>query len=699
MFLLIQQDLSNIQIDQVGQLIQKEDLDVLKMKLSKLKKQFEDENSNIELHNGDSNSSCTRYHLFISNSLHHLKECLQHFYLIQKLNETKIENESLVQQLSIHTVTKDMETQCELTIAGEINGPTVNNFRTTDNRQLNDVITNNMVVTHRSTESQSDDKEMVHKKSGPSTTSHQVHIANSSTSTDFIIQSSLKDSATQIEHVYKHNVGVQVYIPTENQAAEKVESPKTGRKLISTTVEDVERVITDIETENVVENPELRRSNNIFSGFGSTLDRIEGMVKNDRNYRGTCSIASRFGLGSYFREDDHIRRNSSLDYRMDEPYSLKFDTSSPKLSDISKKYGNRSFDSKRAFDASNDFDSAIKGYDAMQNNFSGEGNAKLKNLYFKLQGKYKELERTCNQLKYENQENLAVIEQLSELVPDFKEVQEIKKKAKVNHGTSSIATSSIATQTDDTLDLHNKKYKMNNLKVAHIKPRLSEGAISPASSAMSISPASSMINISYDMNENNVVRNVALLHNSQHLQDMKEGGSRKNEYELKTLDDKYRPGEKSVKNNWINETNLLTETNLLQFSPEKESKAFLSESITSLDSTSSRRDSRGYSSIFETLREKDEEDFRSTSQRSPLTPSLRNSLSPRERPQTWFGFPDGTEKGTYTRSFAYDRELNLPSRQNKEEVTFSRAHRSSWALPDWMKTKKKDQSHIKQFIQ
>lgn len=527
--------------------------------------------------------------------------------------------------------------------------------------------------------------------------------------------------------------------------SENVVSKPGGRKLVGTTVEDEEKVVTEIQTENVVENPDIMKARDVFSGFSHTLDRIETLVKNDRKSKNFDSIASRFGLTSYLRDDDPVMKRSvsTYEYKSDDSFSpLKFGASSYKpfsgssnklntidsfeskysstARAVSPLYRSSKYDFNRSYGGSSfEYNSPIKSATSFDNiatdtHFSSSlavmgdrpclscgtrssqhNGEKLKTIESdkkNLEKKCLTLESTIDKLKQENEEYTLLIEQLTRVYPNDNKVHEIKRKLR----TKPVRIDG-ATQTFDHESNGKKAKDYNGVKVAHIKPLPSDTS-RPYSSMLSershtYSPTN--INVTYDMNENSVVHQIDSTQGSYSSHNPYKSpsttGYRSNSnpsspynrrrYEIPTSPLSYR------KNDSVTSRG----SNLIEFSPVEDKSA---------DKTYAQRNvgspTNYSSSVFDRLRKSDKYSEQTTN---------------RSRPQTWYGFSPDTKEASYTSQYSGDgsssgkqneKGLNLPSRDHNTagDVIFSsNTRRSSWSIPDWMKTKKKQQEHVRQFIQ
>ena len=247
----------------------------------------------------------------------------------------------------------------------------------------------------------------------------------------------------------KRDIGTQLY-PAPVQTRDKCVQfdSKANRKLIDTTVEDIEKIITEIQSEDFTDRTDIRKSGEIFSGFSTLLGRIEGLVANDRRSRKLGGgVLSRLGVISPIN-DDILRPASSIFDKYDSKM-IAYDQQ-----DFSAKYksGGRSL-------------TWVADFDPYKNNAEDERN-KHNGL---VQQKYKELASVCQKLKQENSGFMTLIEQLTRLVPDKKLVDDIWRVIKnKKHQRSN------GTQTEEIFDFSLKEDRGKSMKIAHVKPRVAE---------------------------------------------------------------------------------------------------------------------------------------------------------------------------------------------------------------------------------
>ena len=493
------------------------------------------------------------------------------------------------------------------------------------------------------------------------------------------------------------------------------ESPLNQRKLITTTFEDEEKVVTEIKTEDVVENRELRKSRDIFQGFSSTLNRIEDLMSERKHKRPVDPILQRFGLSSYLR-DDARPYSPALDYpkRSDDLYSSNYTTPSYKsysgshsklnidTNDStyssggrpygSPKYNSSKYDYNRSFGNDSEETNRLSRYGSMDNlSVDRKRDILLENYATSkrrsdnadklvametdkrsLEDKCRTLESVIHELRQENSECLVLIEELAHLSPNNEKLRDVKRKLR-----SKMKKTDTSTQTNDQ-DLYSRNWKdYNALKVAHIKPLpLHE---EEKEERRSYSPANT-INVTYGLNENNIVRNIAQA--SMHQNVFNTSLSTYNTSEEKTNKSLELPLEQ-------NKMPASFETNLLQFSPDND-KTYTQHTQAAVDEFSANVSTR--------FLDNDK--------------STRNSIgrSSRSRPQTWYGAPDDG-KGYYkdltyegvkqTNNNGYvskDRSLYFPEKRTDEEVIFSKPITSAWPIPSWMKSKRKNSSEKTQSV-
>ena len=265
----------------------------------------------------------------------------------------------------------------------------------------------------------------------------------------------------------KRDIGTQLY-PTPVQTRDKCVQfdSKANRKLIDTTVEDIEKIITEIQSEDFTDRTDIRKSGEIFSGFSTLLGRIEGLVANDRRSRKLGGgVLSRLGVISPI-SDDILRPVSSIFDKYDSKM-IAYDQQ-----DFSAKYksGGRSL-------------TWVADLDPHKNNNTEDERSKQNRL---VQQKYKELASVCQKLKQENSGFMTLIEQLTRLVPDKKLVDDIWRVIKnKKHQRSN------GTQTEEIFDLSLKEDRGKSMKIAHVKPRVAEESTQlPPKKEMASSPFS-----------------------------------------------------------------------------------------------------------------------------------------------------------------------------------------------------------------
>ena len=295
---------------------------------------------------------------------------------------------------------------------------------------------------------------------------------------------------------------------------------------------------------NFKDSPELnaKKSHEIFSGFNSTLNRIEDLVKSDRDRdrspsfsreRSTVGRSPSFNLGSLSSRSDagalssrsesnSYRSSSSLSYRYDDAYSSKY--SSPYTTSFSgsstaraasdmydskyssRTYGSSSYSSK--YDNNRSFGgSSLSRYNSSENLVSGgfRGSSSDLSLSYssrnetkRLEDRIRELEAKVREVQHENQEYSTLVQELSRNFPNDDHLREIKRKV-----TGKIA---------DSIIMGRKE----NVKVARIEPFSSENKRSSNSinvnynvkdSTQLTSKDLDKKNVTYDI-QVNVVRNV-----------------------------------------------------------------------------------------------------------------------------------------------------------------------------------------------
>ena len=318
----------------------------------------------------------------------------------------------------------------------------------TDNEiKSNEDVVDGKVKQSASIEKSNEDR----KDASTSTTEGYRRMKDRETSTDKKI---IYNTATQTMLprellTVKRDIGTQLY-PTPVQTRDKCVQfdSKANRRLIDTTVEDIEKIITEIQSEDFTDRTDIRKSGEIFSGFSTLLGRIEGLVANDRRSRKLGGgVLSRLGVISPI-SDDILRPASSIFDKYDSKM-IAYDQQ-----DFSAKYksGGRSL-------------TWVADFDPYKSNMEDERN-KHNGL---VQQKYKELASVCQKLKQENSGFITLIEQLTRLVPDKKLVDDIWRVIKnKKHQRSN------GTQTEEIFDLSLKEDRGKSMKIAHVKPRVAE---------------------------------------------------------------------------------------------------------------------------------------------------------------------------------------------------------------------------------
>jgi len=424
-------------------------------------------------------------------------------------------------------------------------------------------------------------------------------------------------------------------------------------------------------TKDIADPPELnaKKSHEIFSGFNSTLNRIEDLVKTDRDR--SVGRSPSFNLGSLSNRSDNMgaltnrsesaasyRSSSSLSFRNFEdtlsnkyssPFTTSFSGSTTRLNSdpvYESKYTPRSSYGSSIYSSSKyTSGSSSRGYGGnMLNRYSSMENlglsSDMKSGSFrgsssdlslavssrdevrKLEDKIRELESKVKEVTQENQEYVSIVQELSRSYPNDDHLREIKRKV-----TSKIAESIIM----------NRK---ENVKVARIEPFSNDKEDS--------------INVKYDFTD---------------------GKSIPENYNTKDADLTYDIHVNVVRN-------IKDKSNLIEFSPSTPENVANFE-ISTADTNSLSAE------VFDELEKRD---------------TLVESLKPKNtRPQTWYGVSSKTPE--YESSNHRHSQNDHPRRASElgrldlnslkaDEVVFSK--KSSLTLPDWMKLKRKSTSRSNQ---
>ena len=259
----------------------------------------------------------------------------------------------------------------------------------------------------------------------------------------------------------------------------------------SRSLSNMSPIVPSLDIEDEVET-NVRKSHDIFSGFNSTLNRIEDMVKSERKPR-SSDISSRFSSTSYSaRGDDNFRSSSALGHRYDDtyssskyssPYTTSFSGSTNRLNSLDgyeSKYSTRSYaspmyssskyDVSKTYGGSNTSRSTLDRYNSVDNLTTSERAQRasqhdqlmMTSSYLnkeeevkKLELKVKELEKALKDVQQKNEEYIILVQELSNISPNNDQIRDIKRKVK------SLQTTTTTTTT------HTRK---ENVKVAHIKP-------------------------------------------------------------------------------------------------------------------------------------------------------------------------------------------------------------------------------------
>ncbi|XP_066911312.1 kinesin heavy chain-like isoform X2 [Clytia hemisphaerica] len=478
------------------------------------------------------------------------------------------------------------------------------------------------------------------------------------------------------------------------------QTPSPGRQSLDLTdgSSDTSLQANDEEREparrNLKGSPELntKKSHEIFSGFNSTLNRIEDLVKSDRDRSlerapsfsrersmgrspsfnlGSLSSRSDAGALSSRSESNSYRSSSSLGYRYDDTYSSKY--SSPYTTSFSgsstarpgsdmyeskyssRTYGNSSFSASK-YDNNRSFGgSSLTRYNSSENLVSGgfRGSSSDLSLSYssrnetkRLEDRIRELEAKVREVTHENQEYSTLVQELSRNFPNDDHLREIKRKV-----TGKIA---------DSIIMGRKE----NVKVARIEPFSSENR-----------RPSNSINVNYNVTDSNQLTPKDI--------------DKKNvtyDIQVNVVRNVKQVRDKSPIHN---------RENLIEFSPTT------NESSTQNDSTS--KTSIEYDLKPSSTSTLSAAVFNELDKRQTWTePMKRKNMS---RPLTWS--EDNARTNDNEQNVKRASELGRldVNPYKSEEVVFSTSKKSSLALPDWMKLKKKhsktDQSNhfIKEVIQ
>ena len=264
----------------------------------------------------------------------------------------------------------------------------------------------------------------------------------------------------------------------------KYSSPK---RVVTTTLENQEKIVTEIETEDILDKPlPMKNTKSIFSNFGSTLNRIEGLVKTDRQTK-LDSLNTRLGF-NWNSSDSGSHRQSSLGFRESSettknfyPTSSKSYTESFNLYIKSRKYSS---------------DNIRDNYREQTNNTDLRKLVSIEMESKALQNNCKALEIEIEQVRKDNQEYLKLLQDLSHINVFTNHLSDVKKQIQ-----EKCIRKPQATQTDDLFEKKEPNKITQSPKItAHIKPLQSTNR--------PFSPGS-FINLSYDMSENDVVTNIS----------------------------------------------------------------------------------------------------------------------------------------------------------------------------------------------
>ena len=410
-----------------------------------------------------------------------------------------------------------------------------------------------------------------------------------------------------------------------------------------------------------------KKSHEIFSGFNSTLNRIEDLVKTDRERSPSfsrdrvgrspslnlSSLSSRSEVGGLTnRSDNNSYRSNSFRFedsftpKYTSPYTTAFSGSStargnsnvyeskytPRSSYGSSLYSSSIYESSRNFGGGG---SLLNRYASSENlmssdlksGFRGSSNdlslsMTSRNETRRLEDKVRELEAKVKEVEQENNEYSTLVGELSRNFPNDDQLREIKRKV-----TGKIAQSIVM-------------YRKESVKVARIEPFSSDSKRSNSinvkydfTDGKSIPKDCDNKNVTYDIHVN-VVRN------------------------MKKVSHASSPHNRD---------------NLIEFSPSVEQTPVLAESSSSSKSLSAN--------VFEELERR-----KSWNGGEPDKQESSSRDSEEEKEELLLGNLDGTD----------------PYQSN--EVIFSSKKSSSLSLPDWMKLKRKPsntESHhvVKDIIQ
>ena len=308
------------------------------------------------------------------------------------------------------------------------------------------------------------------------------------------------------------------------------ESSQASSQSDGSTEENVDKLLSD--------PPGLhgKKSHEIFSGFNSTLNRIEDLVKTDRERSpsfsrdhhgrspslnlGSLSNRSEVGALTNRTDNDSYRSNSfrfeeSYTSKYSSPYTTAFSGSSSTRGNSSvyeSKYTPRSSYNSSSLYSSNKYDSSrnfggglLNRYASSENllssdvkgGFRGSSND-LSSRYEtrRLEDKIRELEAKVKKVEEENGEYSTLVQELSRNFPNDDQLREIKRKV-----TGKIAESIVMC-------------KKENVKVARIEPFSSDSKRSNSinvkydfTDGKSIPKNVDKKNVTYDIHVN-VVRNI-----------------------------------------------------------------------------------------------------------------------------------------------------------------------------------------------
>ena len=323
---------------------------------------------------------------------------------------------------------------------------------------------------------------------------------------------------------------------SETEAISTRETEVSSRSETSLSQENEEKPLTD--------PPDLhaKKSYEIFSGFNSTLNRIEDLVKTDRDRSSSVSrdrvgrspslnlgsLSNRSEVGALTNRSDNnsYRSNSSIGYRYEDSFSSKY--TSPYTTNFSgnstargsssvyepkytprSSYGSSVYSTSK-YESSRNFSSGIlnrygSSENLMSSDLKGSFRGSMGDLSLsmssrhetkRLEDKIRELEAKVKKVEQENDEYSTLVQELSKNFPNDDQLREIKRKV-----TGKIAESIIMARKE-------------HVKVARIEPFSSESKRSNSinvkydfTDGKSIPKDIDKKNVTYDIHVN-VVRNV-----------------------------------------------------------------------------------------------------------------------------------------------------------------------------------------------